>query len=114
MPSKSRRAASRQSQMKRKRRGKSRAQEFDAGPTEPRQPVATDDAAEEAGVEVAVAAPAAVEPQAVGRRVQRSRRQAASETPLVYNYLGSEVKRIGAITGLIVIILVVLTFVLGG
>ena len=114
MPSKSRRAASRQSQLKRKRRGQSRPQEFDAGPTESSQRVVMDDAAEEAGVETAIAAPVAGVSQSPARRVQRSRRQAASETPLTYNYLGSEVRRTAVITGLIAIVLVVMTFVLGG
>ncbi|MDP7151537.1 MAG: hypothetical protein QGI70_11245, partial [Paracoccaceae bacterium] len=45
--------------------------------------------AEEAGVGRAIATPVAGVSQSPARRVQRSRRQAASETPLTYNYLGS-------------------------
>ena len=111
MPSKSRRAASRQAQLKRRRRGRQRVQEFDAGPTEPRSPDASaDDGADEA-VAVMPAAPASQTP---ARRPHRSRRQAASEAPLSYDYLGSEIRRIGVITAMIAVVLVLLTFLLGG
>ena len=110
MPSKSRRAASRQAQLKRRRRDRQRVQEFDAGPTEPRSPAAADDSADEA-VAVMPAAPASQTP---ARRPHRSRRQAASETPLSYDYLGSELKQIGVITVMIATVLVLLTFLLGG
>ena len=109
MPSKSRRAASRQAQLKRKRqRGKSRSQEFDPGPTEPRQPASTLEAEEDA--DVATVSPTA---QQAVRQAPRSRRQSLGETPLTYPYLSSELKQIGAISALIVVTLVVLTFVLG-
>ena len=112
MPSKSRRAASRQAQLKRKRqRGKSRSQEFDPGPTEPRQPASTLEAEEDADV-AAVATVSPTAQQAV-RQAPRSRRQSLGETPLTYPYLSSELKQIGAISALIVVTLVVLTFVLG-
>ncbi len=114
MPSKSRRAASRQTQMKRKRRGKPRTQEFDAGPSESSRPIAIDEGLDEAGTETAVAATETQPSRPVARKTQRSRRQVTSEAPLVYGYLGSELKRIGVITVLIAIALAVLTFVLGG
>ncbi|MCH8206465.1 MAG: hypothetical protein IH956_05615 [Chloroflexi bacterium] len=114
MPSKSRRAASRQTQMKRKRRGKPRTQEFDLGPAESRQSTAVDEAMEEAGVETAISVTEAAPSRPVARSARRSRRQVTSEAPLVYGHLGSELKRIGAITALIAVALVVLTFVLGG
>ena len=109
MPSKSRRAASRQAQLKRRRRDRQRVQEFDAGPTEPRSPA--DDESADAAVAVMPAAPASQTP---ARRPHRSRRQAASETPLSYDYLGSELKQIGVITVMIATVLVLLTFLLGG
>ena len=37
-----------------------------------------------------------------------------AQPPLRYEYLGVEVKRIGLITSLVVLILIILTFVLGG
>ena len=113
MPSKSRRAASRQTQMKRKRRDKPRTQEFDAGPAESSRIAAIDEGLEEDGTETAAVATETSPSRPVARRAQRSRRQATSEAPLAYGYLGSELRRIGAITFLIAIALVVLTFVPG-
>ena len=113
MPSKSRRAASRQAQLKRRRRGRQRVQEFDAGPTESRSPTSDDDGAD-AVVAVMPASPASQTSQAPARRPHRSRRQAASEAALSYDYLGSELKQIGVITAMIAAVLVLLTFLLGG
>ena len=110
MPSKSRRAASRQAQLKRRRRGGQRVQEFDAGPSESKSPAVDDDVADAVHAEMPVAAAS----QPVARRPHRSRRQAASESPLTYDYLGSELKRIGVIALMIAIVLVVLTLLLGG
>ena len=107
MPSKSRRAASRQAQLKRRRRGRQRIQEFDAGPTEPERP-AEDDA--DAAVVVMPATPVSQ----ASARPHRSRRQTAIETPLRYDYLGTEIRQIGVITAMIAAVLVLLTFLLGG
>lgn len=114
MPSKSRRTASRQTQMKRKRRGKPRTQEFDAGPAESSRIAAMDEGLEDDVTETAAVATQTQPSRSVARSARRSRRQITSETPLTYPHLGSELRRIGFITVLIAIALAVLTFVLGG
>ena len=115
MPSKSRRAASRQTQMKRKRRSKPRTQEFDAGPAESSRIAAMDEEPEDDVTETAAVVATQTQPsRSVARSARRSRRQITSETPLTYPHLGSELRRIGVITVLIAIALTVLTFVLGG
>ncbi len=123
MPSKGRKAASRQAQLNRKkRRGKSpRQPEFEPAPLVSRT-----------AVETAIAEPEIDEPESVegstpelqteattpAPRVRSARRRAgqrgaaADSTPLVYQYLGKEMRQIGIIASLIVAILVGLTFVL--
>ena len=122
MPSKGRKAASRQAQLnRRKRRSKNpRQPEFDAAPV-----------MSQTAVETAVAEPEIDEPEAVEdsapqpeattrpaprvrspRRRRGSRGADAEQTPLVYQYLGREIRQIGIIASLIVAILVGLTFVL--
>ena len=122
MPSKGRKAASRQAQLNRKkRRSKNpRQPEFEAAPV-----------MSQTAVETAVAEPEIDEPDAVEdltpqpeaeirpaprvrstRRRSGSRAAAAEQTPLVYQYLSREIRQIGIITSLIVAILVALTFVL--
>ena len=112
MPSKSRRAASRQAQLqRRRRRGKARTQEFDPGPTEsirgPDAPMVESDEGLPADAEV-------VAPlnSTASRAPRPSSRGAASEPAPTYAYLGSELRRISAIATLIITILVALTFVL--
>ncbi len=122
MPSKGRKAASRQAQLNRKkRRSKNpRQPEFEAAP------VMSQTAVETAVAEPEIEGPATVEdstpqPEDTTRQTSRVRstrlrggtRGASSEqTPLVYQYLGKEIRQIGMITSLIVAILVGLTFVL--
>ncbi len=121
MPSKGRKAASRQAQLNRKkRRSKNpRQPEFDAAP-----------AMSQTAVETAVAEPETDEPLTVegstpqpegtrpAPRVRSTRRRggqrgaAVDSSPGVYQYLGKEMRQIGMITSLIVVILVALTFVL--
>ena len=122
MPSKGRKAASRQAQLNRKkRRSKNpRQPEFEAAPV-----------MSQTAVETAVAEPEIDEPDAVEdstpqpeaeirpaprvrstRRRSGSRAAASEQTPLVYQYLSREIRQIGIITSLIVAILVALTFVL--
>ena len=111
MPRKGHRAASRQAQLRqRRRRGKGVAEEFDAGPSRPTEP---------AQAPVAEAEPPptrepAPSPEARPQQVRRSRKATVALTVPSYAYLGSELKRIGLITVLIVAILIVLTFVLSG
>ena len=122
MPSKGRKAASRQAQLnRRKRRSKNpRQPEFEAAP------VMSQTAVETAVAEPEIEEPATVEestpqPEDTTRpapRVRSTRRRggmrgaAAEQTPLVYQYLGKEIRQIGMIASLIVAILVALTFVL--
>ena len=101
MPKKGHRAASRQAQIRRnRRRTKGQGQEFDAGPTEA-DVTARETSASEEGL---------VAPVAVAASSARRSRQRASEEPVpVYGQLGAELKRIGVLTFLVVIILAVLT-----
>ena len=109
MPSKSRRAASRQAQIRQKRRrSKAQPQDFDPGPTKSTR--------ESAVVEPEVR-PEPAMPTATSRQTARPRRRAsagATSTPAVYRYLRPELKRIGMMAGIIIAILAILTFVLGG
>ena len=115
MPSKSRRVAARQTQMtsKRKRKGQSQA------PPTPQAPVAAPDTAASASVGQPTAAQqaptpatgAATRPRG-GFRSRGQARAAADATPLTFSYIGPEMRRIGVVTGLMVVILVVLTFIL--
>ena len=121
MPSKSRRAASRQAQLsgRRRRRG-GRPRGEDAALTQVqqvrRQARPTTDAVTTTSTQEA---PAAVQtrettaPVAAQTRRRSARARAPMEPLQMYPYLGSELRRIGALTGLMVITLAVLTFVLG-
>ena len=115
MPSKSRRAASRQSQVqRRRRRSKAQPQDFDPGPTKSsRESAVAEPVVEpEVGLEPALAGATAV-----SRQMATPRRRASSggsTTPAVYRYLGAEMRRIGMIAGIMAVILTILTFVLGG
>ena len=114
MPRKGHKAASRQAKLRqRKRRGRSAAETFDAGPTESSAPSSTIAVEPEAPAQSTTTEPAA-QPQTTPRPARRSRRATASEAVPVYRYLGGELKTIGIISGLIVAILIALTFVLGG
>ncbi len=109
MPSRGRKRASRQAQLsQKKRRGRAGAntRTFDAGPTQPREAPPTAPAASSAPA-AAVAAPT---PQAAPRR---QRRQSTPNTPMVYRYLGRELRQIGILAAVMVVTLVALSFVLG-
>ena len=116
MPSKSHRAASRQAQLRRrKRRGKARPQEFDAGPTESRgaAQAAALDGEPQPGAEAALEPVGALtghEP--TSRSARRPRQKAAAQRASAYDYMGAELKRIGLLTTFVVVILAVLAFVL--
>ena len=112
MPNKGRRAASRQAQLRRKRRrGRPRTEEFAAGPTELPQSDDADDLGEEAA-----AAPAPVSPaptvQARPRTVRRVRPGAAAGV-VAGSHLGGELRQAAIITAFIGVILAVLTVLLG-
>ena len=127
MPSKGRKAASRQAQLNRKkRRSKNpRQPEFEAAPVMSRTAVETavaETAIDEPEIdELAAVEDSTPQPEAATRpapRVRSTRRRSGSraaaseQTPLVYQYLGREIRQIGIIASLIVAILVALTFVL--
>ena len=114
MPSKSKRAATRQANTRQKRRrGNAAPQVFDVGPAKRK----LDDEDEEQTASqrpgTAHAAPTAPAVPARPTRASRMANASAGAAP-AYTYLGSEIKRIGIITGGIFAILVVLTFVMGG
>ena len=108
MPSRGRKRASRQAQLSQKRR-RSRSgassQAFDAGPTQPREAAQPTPAAQRAQA-VATTAPTQASPS-------RQRRPAADSTPIVYRYLRRELRQIGILASLMVVVLVALSFVLG-
>lgn len=129
MPTKSSKAASRQSKLSRKkRRDKPGPQQIDTGPivSEPSDEEANT-AVAEAPVEVeatqaqAVAvAEATPEPETTPRPASRQRaarrpgrRATDAGDSQVYKYLGGELRQIGIITVIVAAILVALTFVLG-
>ena len=117
MPSKSHRAASRQAKLRqKKRRGKGGTQLFDAGPTESSAEAATEGPIAEAAVEPepqTAPSPAAVaSPPAQPTR--RPRRSHAAEVAPRYEHLASELRRIGTVTLVILVVLVALSFILGG
>ena len=110
MPSKSRRAASRQAQVRRRRkRGRGAQEAFDTGPTESQRVARMVE--EEASGQQRPAAPSPAG-AAVARPARRARME-RDEAPS-YGYLGAELRRIGVITTLIATILIGATFVLGG
>ena len=123
MADKGKRIASRQAQLnRRKRRGKGRTQQLDAGPGESTvKPEATaespsSDASQTPEATAAVeATPDTVAPARVASNTQTSRRgraAARAEAAAVYPYLGVELRHIGVITAVLVVALVVLTLLL--
>ena len=113
MPSKSRKAASRQAKLRdRKRHGKAASQVFEVGPTKSEK-LADDSAGEEEPrPQQATSRPTlgGVQPRAARRPSQI---QDAEEAPR-YEYLGGELRRIGIATLGIAVLLVAASFVLGG
>ena len=113
MPSKGRKAASRQAGLKsRRKRRKGGNQTFDAGPT-----VSSRAEREEESPAAATAAPAPVAPVVRaprgGGRASRAAQAAAADAAAAQPYLAKEVLRIGAVTGVILVILAVASVVLG-
>ena len=112
MPSKSHKAASRQSKLsKKKRRDKARTQVFDVGPTESSAESVTpvvEAPVEDAEAEMVAQAPAL---QPASRPLRTARHPVSEHTP-TNPYLASEIRRIAVMTSLIVAALVALTFVL--
>lgn len=113
MPSKGKRVASRQNNLRRRRGGANRA--APARNPAAASPVAS--AVAEAEPERPITAATATTPAqsrptiAVGRpaSVPRGRR---FERPAAYNYVGSELRRIGIFSGVLVVVLMAVSFVL--
>ena len=109
MPKKEHRAASRQAQVRRRRRrGKGAPQVLDRGPTEPTSVAAVDEQTVTVTPEPVIAEPPTARAPQLVRRTRQQRASAQSEPAPAYGYLGAELKQIGMITTLIVVILAVL------
>ena len=108
MPKKEHRAALRQAQVRRRRRrGKGAPQALDSGPVERPSVAAVDELSVTVTPEPVIKdRPLEPAPQPVRRTRQRA--SAASEPVPGYAYLGAELRQIGMITTLIVVILAVL------
>ena len=120
MPGKGRRVASRQAQLGQRRRRQVRGPSEVAGPTVNAVP----ESSEEAGVSTAVkepqaqaaesrtarTSPVAAERAAAGlsRRLGRSR----SDQQVVYSHIGPEIKRILLFAGILLVVLIVLSFII--
>jgi len=117
MPSKGKRVASRQNNLRRRRGGQNRAapvrNSATASPVasavaeaEPERPAAVADA-----VATAPAATQTRSATAVGRPASAPRGR-RFERPAAYNHVGSELRRIGIFSGVLVVVLVAVSFVL--
>ena len=114
MPRKGHKAASRQAKLRqRRRRGRSAAETFDAGPRESASPAPTA-TVEPPAPEESTTPESAARQQVAPRPARRPRRVTSAEAVPMYSYLGSELRSVGLITTLIAAILIALTFVLGG
>ncbi len=113
MPNKGQKVAKRQNQLRnRKRRGPGRSstQNFEVGPT-----VSTTNVDDEDGGAAVATAPAAIaEAAPASTRRRRSRQEVEDQGSPAYQFLGGELRHIGIVTAVIVIILVAVTFTLGG
>ena len=116
MPSKGQKVAKRQNQMKsRKRRGPRRAstQQFEVGPEVSKMNVEEE---EGAAVAPATATATATMPGAAAApaRRRRSKQAAEDQAPAVTRFLAGELRHIGLVTLVIIIILAAATVTLGG
>ena len=108
MPKKGHRAASRQGQIQRKRRrGGSRTQVFDAGPSE------ADVAARQVSSDDGELGEDTLAPQPGPAPVRRTRTRTAVDTAPMYPKIRPELTRIGILTCAVVVVLAVLTVFLG-
>ena len=108
MPKKGHRAASRQAQIqKKRRRGGSRTQVFDAGPSE------ADVAAREASSDDGEFVEDTLAPRPAPTPVRRPSTRTAVDTAPMYPIIRPELTRIGILTFVVVVVLAVLTVFLG-
>ena len=116
MPSKGKRVASRQQSLRRRRQNSNRNNPSGgARPTAVAEPVpAPAETAVPSGPAAAAAAVAAAPAgasQAIGRP-QTQPRGRRFDRPAAYNHVGSELKRIGIFSGVLVVVLVAVSFVI--
>ena len=112
MPNKAHRAASRQAQLQRKRRrGKARTQELEQGDAAPTSVITATEPPAVAEVR-AEPVPEASAPVAQPARRARERALPDPQPDPLHRYLGAELRKIGMLATLMVVILVGLTFVL--
>ena len=109
MPSKGKRVAARQSDLRRRRGGANRA-------TAARNPAAASpvaaSVAEAENDRSATTATAAAPATAANGRPASGSRGRRFDRPAAYNYVGSELTRIGIFSGVLVVVLVAVSFVL--
>ncbi len=111
MPSKDHRAASRQAQLRKQRRGKGTTRVFEAGPTTPE--TATKKALPATAPEPQPERRPTALAQSPARPARRSRQAFRGRSVPASVYLASELRRIGMITMVICILLAVASFALG-
>ena len=115
MPSKGKRVASRQNNLRRRRHNNNRAnQPAAAQPTVVAEPAAVTGTSPAAASEAAQPAPApapAAATQAIGRPEAQSRGR-RFDRPAAYNHVGSELTRIGIFSGVLVVALVAISVVI--
>ncbi|MCY4530419.1 MAG: hypothetical protein OXD46_15490 [Chloroflexi bacterium] len=114
MPSKGQKVAKRQNQMKsRKRRGprRSSSQQFEVGPAISKSQVEDEEGAAAAPATATATMPAAT---TAPTRRRRAKQAAEEEAPPVTRFLPGELRHIGLVTLVILIILAAATVTLGG
>ena len=114
MPSKGKRVASRQQSLRRRRQNSNRNNPSGgARPTAVAEPAPAETAVPSApaAASAAVAAAPAGASQAIGRP-QTQPRGRRFDRPAAYNHVGSELKRIGIFSGVLVVVLVAVSFVI--
>lgn len=116
MPKKGHKAASRQNQLNRRRR---RFRDHNK-PTQPDvlgpedSPRSNLDYAHQTGEAKVFDGSSEIRENVTRPKVKHNSKVGEALPPLKYQYLGKEIKRIGSITSLVVLILIILTFVLAG
>ena len=115
MPSKGKRVASRQNNLRRRRGGSNRAAPVrNPAAASPTATAVAEAEPDRPAPAAAAAAPAQPQPRsvtAIGRPVS-SPRGRRFDRPAAYNYVSSELRRIGIFSGVLVVVLVAASFVL--
>jgi hypothetical protein len=112
MPSKGKKTASRQANLRdRKKRGKAAPQQFQAAPTARKVDEETG-APVDTSLSSSAATPATTQPAKTPRLTRRAKQAAAAEVG-TYPYMGAEIRHIGIVASGIFVIIIALSFVLG-